>query len=83
MFACRTSAIDMAVVAFGSLNRCLLDKKVNAEGREGALGYFSRELYVGIYLDKMQYSSAAFLQQLLEECPYIVEYHYSGHGKEY
>lgn len=44
---------------------------------------FSRELYAGIYPDKTQYSSAAFLQQVLEECPYTVEYSYSDNGKEY
>ncbi len=44
---------------------------------------FSRELYAGIYPDKTQYSAAAFLQQVLEECPYTLEYSYSDNGKEY
>jgi len=44
---------------------------------------FSRELYAGIYPDKTQYSSAAFLHQVLEECPYTIEYSYSDNGKEY
>ena len=44
---------------------------------------FSRELYAGVYPDKTQYSAAAFLQQVLEECPYTVEYSYSDNGKEY
>ena len=43
----------------------------------------SRELYAGIYPDKTQYSATAFLQQVLEECPYTVEYTYSDNGKEY
>ncbi len=48
-----------------------------------AIDDFSRELYAGIYPDKTQYSAAAFLQQVLEECPYTVEYSYSDNGKEY
>ncbi len=48
-----------------------------------AIDDFSRELYAGIYLDKTQYSAAAFLQQVPEECPYTVEYSYSDNGKEY
>jgi len=44
---------------------------------------FSRELYAGIYPDKTQYSSAAFLRQVLDECPYTVEYSYSDNGTEY
>ena len=44
---------------------------------------FSRELYAGIYPDKTQYSAAAFLQQVLTECPYTVECTYSDNGTEY
>ena len=48
-----------------------------------AIDDFSRELYSGIYPDKTQFSSATFLQQVLEECPYTIEYSYSDNGKEY
>jgi len=44
---------------------------------------FSRELYAGIYPDKTQYSSAAFLQEVLDECPYTLECSYSDNGTEY
>lgn len=44
---------------------------------------FSRELYAGIYPDKTQFSAAAFLQSVLEECPYTLECAYSDNGKEY
>jgi len=48
-----------------------------------AIDDFSRELYAGIYPDKTQYSAAAFLQQVLDELPYTLEYAYSDNGKEY
>jgi len=48
-----------------------------------AIDDFSRELYAGIYPDKTQYSAAAFLQQVLDELPYSLEYAYSDNGKEY
>ena len=48
-----------------------------------AIDDFSRELYAGIYPDKTQYSAAAFLQKVVEECPYTIEYTYSDNGKEY
>lgn len=44
---------------------------------------FSRELYVGILPDKTQDSSANFLKQVLEECPYTLEQAYSDNGLEY
>jgi transposase InsO family protein len=44
---------------------------------------FSRELYVAIMPDKTQYSSEAFLKQVLEECPYTIEQVYSDNGTEY
>ncbi len=44
---------------------------------------FSRELYAGIFPDKTQSSAAAFLGQVLEECPYTVECAYSDNGTEY
>ena len=44
---------------------------------------FSRELYAGIFPDKTQSSAAAFLGQMLEECPYTVECAYSDNGTEY
>jgi len=60
-----------------------IDDKVNAVGREYALGYYSRELYAAILPDKSQYSAATFLQQVLDECPYTVECAYSDNGTEY
>ena len=44
---------------------------------------FSRELYAAIMPDKTQYSSAMFLAQVIEECPYMIEIAYSDNGKEY
>jgi transposase InsO family protein len=48
-----------------------------------AIDDFSRELYAGIYPDKSQVSSAAFLEQVVKECPYTIEYTYSDNGKEF
>ena len=42
---------------------------------------FSRELYAGIFPDKTQFSAAAFLQSILEECPYTLECAYSDNAK--
>jgi len=44
---------------------------------------FSRELYAAILPDKTQYSAAAFLDQVLAECPYTIEQIYSDNGTEY
>lgn len=44
---------------------------------------YSREAYVAIHADKSQYSSAVFLRQILDECPYVIEKVYSDNGKEY
>ncbi len=44
---------------------------------------FSRELYAAILPDKTQTSAAAFLEQVLEECPYTIECAYSDNGTEY
>ncbi len=44
---------------------------------------FSRELFAAILPDKTQVSAAAFLGQVIEECPYTVECAYSDNGKEY
>ena len=48
-----------------------------------AIDGFSRELYAGIFPDKTQHSSALFLKQVVDECPYTIEYAYSDNGKEY
>jgi hypothetical protein len=48
-----------------------------------AIDDFSRELYAGIFPDKTQHSSALFLQQVADGCPYTIEYAYSDNGKEY
>jgi hypothetical protein len=44
---------------------------------------FSREGYIAIHEDKSQYSSAHFLKQIIDECPYTIEKVYSDNGKEY
>jgi len=44
---------------------------------------FSRELYAAILPDKTQYSAEAFLEQMVDECPYTIEQIYSDNGKEY
>ena len=44
---------------------------------------FSRELYAAILSDKTQYSAEAFLKQVLDECPYMIEQVYSDNGLEY
>lgn len=48
-----------------------------------AIDDFSRELYAAILPDKTQFSAEKFLSQVVEECPYTVEYTYSDNGKEY
>lgn len=48
-----------------------------------AIDDFSRELYAAILPDKTQNSSRAFLEQVLEECPYTIEQYYTDNGKEY
>ncbi len=48
-----------------------------------AIDDFSRELYAAIFPDKTQTSSAAFLEQVIEECPYTLECAYSDNGTEY
>jgi len=48
-----------------------------------AVDDFSRELYAAIMPDRTQYSSAAFLKQVLEECPYTIECWYTDNGTEY
>lgn len=44
---------------------------------------YSRELYANIFPDKTQDSAAAFLKQVIEECPYTIEIAYSDNGTEY
>lgn len=44
---------------------------------------FSRELYAEIHPDKTQFSSSKFLESVLEDIPYTMEYAYSDNGKEY
>ena len=48
-----------------------------------AIDDYSRELYAAILPDKTQYSSATFLEQVLEECPYTIECWYTDNGTEY
>ena len=44
---------------------------------------FSRELYADILPNKTQFSSAKFLADTIDQCPYTIEYTYSDNGKEY
>lgn len=48
-----------------------------------AIDDYSRELYAAILPDKTQFSSAQFLEQVLEECPYTIEHWYADNGTEY
>jgi len=48
-----------------------------------AIDDFSRELYATILPDKTQYSSARFLEQVVNECPYAIEVWYTDNGREY
>lgn len=48
-----------------------------------AIDDFSRELYAAVMPDKTQYSTANFLKQILEECPYAIETWYTDNGTEY
>lgn len=48
-----------------------------------AIDDFSRELYAAILPDRTQYSSASFLKQVLEECPYTITLWYTDNGTEY
>lgn len=64
----------------------LLEGQKSLERREYlfvAIDDFSRDLYAAILPDKTQNSSKAFLEQVLEECPYTIEQFYSDNGKEY
>jgi len=38
-----------------------------------AIDDYSRELYAAIWPDKTQTSAAAFLEHVIEECPYTIE----------
>lgn len=48
-----------------------------------AIDDYFRELFAAIIPDKSQVSSAWFLEQVIEGCPYTIEYTYSDNGKEY
>lgn len=48
-----------------------------------AIDDYSRELYAQILADKSQYSSAKFLNDVLEETPYTIEVVYTDNGSEY
>lgn len=64
----------------------VLDGEAQTQRREHlfvAIDDYSRELYAAILPDRTQYSSASFLTQVVDECPYEIEYTYSDNGKEY
>lgn len=48
-----------------------------------AIDDYSRELYAAIMPDKTSVSSAAFLREVIESCPYTIEQMYSDNGVEY
>jgi transposase InsO family protein len=48
-----------------------------------AIDDFSRELYAAILPDKTQGSTATFLKQVIDECPYTIECVYSDNGTEF
>ena len=48
-----------------------------------AIDDYSRELFAAILPDKTQTSSARFLEQVVDECPYSIEVYYTDNGKEY
>lgn len=48
-----------------------------------AIDDFSRELYAAILPDKTQFSSAKFLEQVVNECPYTIEVWYTDNGREF
>jgi transposase InsO family protein len=48
-----------------------------------AIDDYSRELYAAILPDKTQDSTAAFLKQVIDECPYTIECVYSDNGTEF
>ena len=64
----------------------VLDGETQTQRKEHlfvAIDDFSRELYAAILPDRTQYSSASFLKQVADECPYEIDYAYSDNGKEY
>jgi transposase InsO family protein len=48
-----------------------------------AIDDYSRELFAAILPDKTQYSSACFMEQVVDECAYTIEVYYTDNGKEY
>lgn len=61
----------------------LIKGQPRRESLHVAIDDFSRELYAAILPDQTQLSSANFLKQVLDECPYTIEQWYSDNGKEY
>jgi len=43
----------------------------------------SRELYAAILPVRTQFSATRFLEQVIDACPYDLDYTYSDNGKEY
>ena len=48
-----------------------------------AIDDYSRELFAVILPDKMQTSSARFMEQVVDECAYTIEVCYTDNGTEY
>jgi hypothetical protein len=48
-----------------------------------AIDDFSRDFNAAILPDKGQWSERKFLEQILEECPNIIELAYSDNGKKF
>jgi len=74
------------MIHFDTKRLPVLDGEAQTQRKEHlfvAIDDFSRELYAAILPDRTQYSSARFLKQVVDECPYEIEYAYSDNGKEY
>lgn len=64
----------------------LLRNQKTTEKREYlfvAIDDFSRELFAAILPDKTRFSAEKFLEQVVEECAYIIKQYYTDNGKEY
>lgn len=64
----------------------LLEGQTKASPREYlfvAIDDYSRELYAAIMPDKTSNSAKAFLEQVLQECPYTIETAYTDNGREF
>jgi len=74
------------MVHFDTKRLPLIEEKNTTDQRDYlfvGIDDYSRELYANIFPDKTQDSAAAFLKQVIEECPYTIKTAYSDNGTEY